>query len=180
MKVCRREIEKSMGVMLKYAYALSRDSDLACDLVQDSIVKALSARDLPKRHESYQPWLFSILRNVFFDQLRRRRRQNDYVRDTVEQDLRDSPEQRIEESLINRITVRAGLDRLSDAHREILVLVDIAGFSYGEVANLLGVPRGTVMSRLSRARHSLRQEISTENLHMLESVGQPEHRKTLR
>ena len=169
-----------MGAMLKYAFALSRDSDIACDLVQDSIVKALSARDLPARNASYRPWLFSILRNVFFDHLRRNRRLSDYQRELAEEDLRDAPEVRVEESLINRITVRAGLDRLSAAHREILVLVDIAGFSYGEAASLLAVPQGTVMSRLSRARSRLRAEISTENLHMLDSIARGERRKTIR
>ena len=54
-----------MGAMLKYAYALSRDSDLACDLVQDSVVKALSARDLPARDDSYRPWLFRSCATYF-------------------------------------------------------------------------------------------------------------------
>jgi len=170
MKICRREIETAMAPMLKYAYALCRDSDLACDLVQDSVVKALSARNLPKRGESYRPWLFSILRNVFFDDLRRKKRLFEYKEDVAEDPLEIRPETRVDESLINRITVRSGLGRLSGPHREILVLIDVAGFSYGETAALLSIPIGTVMSRLNRARQNLRREISSDNLHTLEGL----------
>lgn len=152
-----------MGAMLKYAYALSGDSDLACDLVQDSVVKALSARALPTQHDSYRPWLFQILRNVFFDHLRRKKRLTAYQTEIAQGDIQTGPEHRAQESLVDRMTVRAGLGRLTGPHREILVLVDIAGFSYDEVAAILDVPRGTVMSRLSRARHCLRQEITAEN-----------------
>lgn len=170
MQICRGEVEKAVGPMLKYAYALSRDSDLACDLVQDSVVKALSARNLPSAGHPYRPWLFSILRNVFLDHLRRKKRLSDYTQMLSQEELAATPEPRMEESLINRLTVRRGLDRLSMPHREILVLIDVAGFSYGEAADLLKVPVGTVMSRLSRARQSLRQEISSENLHTLDEV----------
>lgn len=118
----------------------------------------------------YRPWLFSILRNVFLDHLRRKKRLSDYTQMLSQEELAATPEPRMEESLINRLTVRRGLDRLSMPHREILVLIDVAGFSYGEAADLLEVPVGTVMSRLSRARQSLRQEISSENLHTLDEV----------
>ncbi len=163
--------------MLKYAFALCRDSDLSCDLVQDSIVKALSARNLPDRGESYRPWLFSILRNVFFDHLRRRRRLSEYLADAGADDLDTCADIPVEQSLINRLTVRTGMARLSGQHREILVLIDVAGFTYDEAAELLDIPSGTVMSRLSRARQRLRQEISSDNLHTLDGMQMAQERK---
>ncbi len=170
MRICRREVEKAMPPMLKYAYALCRDPDLACDLVQDSMVKALSAANLPQHGQSYKPWLFSILRNVFFDYLRRKKRLSELKEYVSHEELAAQLMPLLEESLINRITVRTGLGRLAGAQREILVLIDIAGFSYGEAAALLQIPPGTVMSRLSRARQSLRQEIASDNLHSLEGM----------
>jgi len=163
--------------MLKYAYALSRDSDLACDLVQDSVVKALSARALPAQHESYRPWLFQILRNVFFDHLRRKKRLTAYTSEMAHDDAQTVPEYRTQDVMVDGMTVRAGLDRLSGPHREILLLVDVAGFSYDEVAAILEVRRGTVMSRLSRARHSLRQEVTIEIPHEPEQMR---HRQDLK
>ena len=70
-------------------------------------------------------------------------------------------------ALINTITVRGGMHRLSGAHREIIALVDIAGFSYLEAARLLDVPAGTVMSRISRAREALLREVATSNVRPL-------------
>ncbi|MFK5997889.1 MAG: RNA polymerase sigma factor [Rhodobacterales bacterium] len=180
MKLCRREVEKAIGPMLKYGYALCRDSDLACDLVQDSVVKALSAKNLPTRDESYRPWLFSILRNVFMDHLRSKKRLHEFAQLTHADDLENLSGQNIEESLINRMTVQAGLDRLSGQHRELLVLIDVSGFSYIEAAKLLDVPMGTVMSRLARARQRLRHEISTENLYSLETAQMSPRRNRAR
>jgi len=180
MKLCRREVEKTIGPMLKYGYALCRDSDLACDLVQDSVVKALSAQNLPTRDESYRPWLFSILRNVFMDHLRRKKRLHEFTQLTHAEDLENMTGRNMEESLINRMTVQAGLDRLSGQHREVLVLIDVSGFSYIEAAKLMDVPVGTVMSRLARARQRLRQEISTENMYSLDAVRTTTKRKQAR
>ena len=177
MKLCRREVEKAMRPLLKYAYALCRDSDLACDLVQDSVVKALSTEARPDEDKPYLPWLFSILRNVFFDHLRKNRRLNEFEHLAYDGEIDALASPKLDESLINRMTVRCALERVSPAHRELLVLIDVIGFSYKEAAELLGIPEGTIMSRLSRARAQLRNEISVENLHSLDQMRVSKGRK---
>lgn len=161
MIVCRQEVEKAMGSMLKYAYVLCHDSDLACDLVQESVVKALSASQRPASEASYPSWLISILRNVFFDYLRRTNRACEVLQPADSTDIETVPTSgRADDDLLDRMAVRAGLNRISPAHRHLLVLVDVVGFSYRETAEILGVPVGTVMSRLSRARQQLRQQMA--------------------
>ena len=163
MAICRREVEKAMGPLLKYAYSLCRDSDLACDLVQESVVKALSASVRPKKQQSYLSWLFSILRNVFFDHLRHVRRLQEVEQPACdgEIDLMGNPK-RVDECLYKRMSVHSGFNRLSSCHQDLLVLIDVMGFTYQETSEIMGVPVGTVMSRLSRARRQLRRELSTQ------------------
>ncbi len=69
-----------------------------------------------------------------------------------------------EERLISRLTVQRGLDRLAPHHRDVIAMIDLAGLSYTEAADLLGVPKGTVMSRISRARGSLLNLIEKDNV----------------
>ena len=154
-----------MGRLFGYALSLAGDRDLALELVQDCMVKALAAREPPAPEAAYRAWLFRILRNAAIDRL--------YNGTPASLSLEDQPEiadptsLRVEESLINRLTVRSGIARLSGAHRDIIALIDIAGFSYAEAAGLLDLPLGTVMSRLSRARHALLEAISEDNVHSL-------------
>jgi RNA polymerase sigma-70 factor (ECF subfamily) len=74
---------------------------------------------------------------------------------------------RPDDSLINKITVQNGMRRLEPAHREIVALIDISGFSYAEAADHLDIPVGTVMSRLSRARQTLLSSLQDSNVHVL-------------
>jgi len=172
MAVCRREIENALAGLWKYAVALSRDHDMANDLVQDTVVKALSTDARPERPESFRPWLFRILRNTHLDHMRRRQRHKG--RHATIDEIGDKgglPDQlRVEDTVINRLTVRQALMRLSTPHRDILSLVDMAGFSYAEVAEMLEVPVGTVMSRISRARRAMLVEIGTENVHSFDTA----------
>lgn len=158
-------LEPYLGRLFGYAFSLANERDLARELVQDCMVKALAARRAPNDEPAYRAWLFRILRNAAIDRLR-----NGGPPTLCLDDCSDLPEpasRRIEESLINRLTVRNGLAQLSGAHREIIALIDIAGFSYGEAADLLQVPEGTVMSRLCRARRALLAAISRDNIHSL-------------
>ncbi len=158
-------LEPYLGRLFGYAYSLASERELALELVQDCMVKALAARRAPSDEPAYRAWLFRILRNAAIDRFR-----NGGPPTLCLDDCPDLPEpssRRIEESLINRLTVRHGMTRLSGAHREIIALIDIAGFTYGEAAALLQIPEGTVMSRLSRARQALLAEVSRENVHSL-------------
>ena len=154
-----------MGRLFGYALSLANDRDLALELVQDCMVKALAAREAPAPEAAYRAWLFRILRNAAIDRLRNGAASPLSLED--EPDVPDPTSLKVEESLINRLTVRSGMARLSGAHRDIIALIDIAGLSYTEAAGLLDVPCGTVMSRLSRARHALLEAISEHNVHSL-------------
>jgi RNA polymerase sigma-70 factor (ECF subfamily) len=76
---------------------------------------------------------------------------------------------RFDDACIAKITVEQGLAAIAPAHREIIGLIDIAGFSYAETASLLGIPVGTVMSRIARARSALLQIIESSSLRPLKS-----------
>ena len=163
----QRELESNLGRLYGYAFSLCNNGDDAKDLVQDCAAKALAARNSPSDPSAYRAWLFKILRNTFLDQHRRREVRADYQ--NQQSNILGSGEYWIaDERLINVITVRMELSRLPDPHREIIGLVDIAGLSYAETAETLGIPAGTVMSRISRARAALMEAIFEGNVRMLQ------------
>jgi RNA polymerase sigma-70 factor (ECF subfamily) len=162
-ETCR--VEEHLDRLYAYALHLAGAPDDARDLVQASALKALGAKNVPDDALAYRTWLFRILRNTWIDECRRRARQPTSW-DALEQDGTASGNDAwhpdvssIEKRLFNRLAVREGLARIAPDHREVLVLVDMAGFTYKEVAELLEVPIGTVMSRVSRARKRLLQAL---------------------
>ena len=141
--------------------ALLRDEDRARDLVQDTVVKAMSAREVPTDGDAFRVWLFRILKNTFIDQARRNRPM--YLNPVdLETDVGDDGWK--EERQITVIAVRSAFAELSESHRNVLALVDVAGMSYAEAADILDVPTGTIMSRVARARASLLREIERDNV----------------
>ncbi len=131
----------------RYAQALAGRS--ACDdLVQDTLERALSKWGLWRRGSNLRAWLFSIMHNVFVNQVRKPQlvefRANDEIPEPVSQPTQSN-------ALDMRDLDRA-LAQLSAEHREVLLLIGLEELSYTEAARVLGVPLGTVMSRLSRAR----------------------------
>lgn len=146
-----------------YAVSLTRDDDRARDLVQECALRALKARAVPSDEPAYRAWLFTILRNAASDARRRGRGEAA----PFEQRPEAAAVWGFDDRTIATVTVRQGLSRLSDEAREIIALVDIVGFSYAEAAALLGVPIGTVMSRLSRARQTLLETIAQTSVRPL-------------
>jgi RNA polymerase sigma-70 factor (ECF subfamily) len=134
--------------LFAFARTMLGDADTARDLVQEAAARALAAARVPDEAPAYRAWMFRIVRNAALDEIRRRREPAAVDRPPV--DL-----WRYDEVRIAKITVEQGLAALGPAHREIISLIDIAGFSYADAAGLLGVPVGTVMSRLARAREAL-------------------------
>jgi RNA polymerase sigma-70 factor (ECF subfamily) len=147
-----------------YAFArtMLRDADAARDLVQEAATRALAARRVPDDAPAYRAWMFQIVRNAALDELRRMRRPA--VEDPVPVDVWN-----FDEASIAKITVTQALALLAPPHREIISLIDIAGLSYGEAADLLRVPVGTIMSRIARARGALLAAIETSSLRPLKS-----------
>ena len=138
------------------------DSDAARDLVQEAAARALAARRVPEDPPAYRAWMFRIVRNAALDELRRLKQP--LVEDHAPVDL-----WRCDDVRIAKITVEQGLATLATPHREIICLIDIAGFSYGEAAELLEVPVGTIMSRIARARGALLAAIEASSIRPLKS-----------
>lgn len=162
----RARLETYLNRLYGYALSLAGDRDQARDLVQDCALRATAARRSPIDEPAYRAWLFRILRNAYLDQERRAGRTQS-LSDDEDQSPGDTQVWRFDESLISALTVRIGLARISVAHREIITLVDLVGFTYAETAELIGVAPGTVMSRLSRARQALLQAITKSNVQPL-------------
>jgi RNA polymerase sigma-70 factor (ECF subfamily) len=148
--------------LVAFARTLLGDADTARDLVQEAATRALAARQVPEDPPAYRAWMFRIVRNAALDELRRTRRS--FPDDPGAVDL-----WHFDNANIAKITVEQGLAALSPTHREIIALIDIAGFSYCEAAELLDVPVGTVMSRVARARNALLGAIERSSVRPLKS-----------
>lgn len=151
----RTRIEPYLDRLFGYAVSLTGQRETAQDLLHEAVVRVLAARRVPDEERAYRAWLFRIVHNLFIDSRRRHRTAVETAVADPEPVLDWPLLHQQEQSLINVLTVRAALTRLSLAHREVLALVDIAGFTYAEVAAHQDIPLGTVMSRVSRAREAL-------------------------
>lgn len=150
------KLETSRCRLWRLAYSWCRNRALAEDLVQETLTKALDRHSQLRDAEAMHAWLCSILANCWHDHLRAAKEAIDI--DSVEEKqlpAADCPE---EDCLKNEIVrrVREAVAALPTGQREVVTLVDLEEFSYAEVADILQIPIGTVMSRLSRARASLR------------------------
>jgi RNA polymerase sigma-70 factor (ECF subfamily) len=143
-----------------FAHTMLGDSDAARDLVQEAAARALGARRVPNDAPAYRAWMFKIVRNAALDELRR-------MRSIPAQEAPPADLWRFDSACIAKITVEQGLATLDASHREIIALIDIGGFSYSECADLLGVPIGTVMSRITRARSALLAAIDASSVRPL-------------
>lgn len=139
----------------RYARALLRDRDGADDLVQDCLERALTRLDNWQSGESPHKWLFTIMHHLFIDRMRKvsRRSEASMLPLDADEALAASAEQF--GNAASREIVDA-LQAIGPDRRAALVLVSIEGFSYAEAANILGVPAGTLMSRIARGREELR------------------------
>ena len=160
----REWIEPHLNRLYGFAFALTQDRDQSQDLVQECVVRALAAKRRPADEPARRAWLFRILRNAFIDKYRRSGREvgigpaiNGFADDT-------ESGWRGDRRIIDVVTVRIAITRLSAAQREIIALIDFVGFSYAEAADVLGVAEGTVMSRIARARKALLTVLERENI----------------
>lgn len=145
-----------------YAMTLTRDATEAEDLVQETYLRATSAANQPQPNGNLKAWLFVIMRNAWLNQLRHNQSGPRFVElETNEQpdDAGGNPHV-VYLRKLEREQVRAAIEKLPDAYREIVVLRDIEGFTYQEIALVLDCPAGTVMSRLGRARARLRASLA--------------------
>lgn len=146
-------IEQHIPRLRRYARALTGDRAAADDLVQDTLERALSRFHLWRRGSDLRAWLFTIMHNIFVNQARSRmRRQHESLETEPAAEAVRAPEP----DWLEVRDLDAALVRLPDEQRAVVLLVGLEQFTYEEAARVLGVPIGTIMSRLSRARERLR------------------------
>ncbi len=157
----RNKLEENRERLYRMAYAWCHDPFLADDLVQETLEKALKNANQLRDIKAIHSWLFKIMANCWRDHFRGSR--NMVNIDYVELSSKRTPEDEYEQQSII-LKVREAVVKLSEKQRQVLTLVDLEGFSYIEVADVLEIPIGTVMSRLCRARRALKEILFDYNL----------------
>ena len=147
------ELPALLPRLRRYAIALCQSPALADDLVQSACERALANPDLWTPGTRLDAWLFRIVRNIWIDGCRRARLEAQVRLSGAEALTCDGEREAL--GRIEFIEIAAKMESLSWEQREVLLLVCVDDMSYREVANLLNVPIGTVMSRLARARKRL-------------------------
>lgn len=152
-----QQIEPLIPALRRYARALTRNAATADDLVQDCLERAVS-RWRQRRDDDARPWLFAILHNLAVSQFRQQATRGTHValEAASEHDVRQDA---VQENKLIYQDVMDKLARLPEDQRAVLLLIAVEDLTYAEASKVLGVPIGTVMSRLSRARERLQQEL---------------------
>ncbi len=148
----RRQIVALLPDLRAFARFLLRDRTAADDVVQDSIVRALSAISQFQPGTNLKAWLFTILRNQFYEQARRRKREATALQAQFDEAEAADPQQVAQADITD---LQQLIWRLPPSQREALLLVGAQGMSHEEAAAICGVPVGTMKARLSRARSGL-------------------------
>ncbi len=144
--------EEHIPRLRRYARALLHDRTQADDLVQDTLERALNKFTLFRRGTDLRAWLFTVMHNVHVNQLRASASRHTAALDASDAEAMQAPPD--ETSTLRDL--HSALERLAPDQRDVILLVGLEQFTYEETARVLGVPVGTVMSRLSRARERLR------------------------
>ena len=146
-------ITQQIPRLRRYARALAGDRAAADDLVQDTLERGLSRFHLWRQGSDLRAWLFTIMHNIFVNQVRSRARR---YHESLETEPADEAVHAPEPDWLELRDIASALSRLPHEQRAVVLLVGLEQFTYEEAAQVLGVPIGTVMSRLSRARERLR------------------------
>jgi RNA polymerase sigma-70 factor, ECF subfamily len=158
----RNQIIVLLPRLRRFARGLSSSVDEAEDLVQGACERALRGIDSWQPSGRFESWMFRILRNLWIDELRRRRTERIVDNPDAGSDLPGEDGRRTVEGRLELAKVRTAMARLPEQQREVLALVCIEDLSYRDAASVLEVPIGTVMSRLARARQALAGGASVE------------------
>jgi len=158
MSSSSRLIVAEIPRLRRYARVLTRDREMADDLVQDCLERAWGRFHLWRRHDNLRAWLFTIMHNVHANHVRRAKsRPATTSLDLIEGSQRRPVVRASQEDGLETRGLAAALEQLPEQQRQVLMLVALEQFSYEETARVLDIPIGTVMSRLSRARDRLRR-----------------------
>jgi len=147
-----RAILAEIPRLRRYARAMLGDRAAADDLVQDTLERAWSRLFQWRPGSDMRAWLFGIMHNLRVDQLRRPR----LATQSIDEDDFDVPTRPTQTDELELRDIESALNHLPDEQREVLLLVALEEMGYADIATTLGIPVGTVMSRLSRGRERLR------------------------
>lgn len=145
----KKELLGSLPSLRAFAYSLTGAADKADDLVQDTVLKAWAKNKSFQMGTNMKAWLFTILRNEFYSQMRKKGREVQDTEGTFTDSLAVHPAQ---DSALDMQDFKKALDTLPEDQREAIVLIGASGFSYEEAAEICGCAVGTIKSRVSRAR----------------------------
>jgi RNA polymerase sigma-70 factor, ECF subfamily len=161
-----RYVLPEIDVLMRVAQSLTHNSADAEDLVQDTLIRAY--RSIGTFDGAYpRAWLLTILRNTHINRNRRQRPELLRDPDGAQSRLADVPGDECTDQFVESVfdaEVEAALAALDEPFRRVVELVDINGLSYAEAAEVLGIPTGTVMSRLHRARRRLRDRLDLSGI----------------
>lgn len=161
-------VEKYQSQVINIAYSMLSDKEDAYDAAQEVFIRVYKNIDSFQEKSSFTTWLYRITSNICSDILRKRQRNTNVVSisqiydDSKDADLRDEgpqPEE-VAEMTERQRAVRDAISELNSDYKAVITLCDIEGMSYDEISKVLGVPAGTVKSRINRARNSLRKILS--------------------
>jgi len=165
------ELLRALPKLRSFAISLCGRNDRVDDLVQETVLRALANIHLFEPGSNMLAWLRTILRNQFFADYRKRRREVEDG-DGHHAGLLESPP--AQEGHVRIRELREALDRLAPDHREALSLITASGLSYDEAAAHCGCPAGTIKSRVSRARGRLAELLEGSSGHWPEAVAWPD------
>jgi RNA polymerase sigma factor (sigma-70 family) len=153
-------VRRFKGHVYRYAVGMLGDRMDAEDVSQETFIKAYSSLSSLDNEYAFSSWIIRIAVNLCKDRLKKRT-------NTLEQELHAEKSERIADQSVSdpleKLSIEEGLSRLSVGHREVLILHEIQGYNYEEIAEMIDVPLGTVKSRLFAARINLRKELRRED-----------------
>lgn len=149
------QIEACIPALRRYASALLRNQQDADDLVHDTLLRALDKLHSYRGQDDIRPWLFAIMHNRFVSQARRARIR--MAGDAASEIASQTTSPSNQEDNLRWRDLLCALDVLPEEQRTVILLISVEDLSYAEVSRVLGIPIGTVMSRLARGRERLRQ-----------------------
>lgn len=152
-------VEPLIPGLRRYARALLHDVAAADDLVQDCLERAIGRWHQRREDGNVRAWMFTILHNLAINRLKQGRRRGPHLpMESADDSVLGQPA--TQESGLHTQDIMAAMARLSEDQRAVLLLISVEDLSYADAATTLGVPIGTVMSRLSRAREHLRLDLA--------------------
>lgn len=165
------QLLQQMGVLYSVALQFTRNAADAEDLLQDAMLKALRFHHRFNKGTHLKAWLLTIMRNTFINDYRKRARRPPQADWAIVEDIPDVkpdremgyfPRQLMAADVLELLhdDVRHAVDALPEGHRQAVIMADLQDMSYNEIADIMGCPLGTVMSRLHRGRRLLRESLA--------------------